>query len=178
VGVSESRARTATGFKLPNKDAIADWVAGGLQDQALKMAGANEEVYEIIDSLQTNKAANTLQETSTLGATISQDSTDLNQASNNDFDKWNFNVGVNTSGPDTGGNLQITSPGILNDGRTNVHAGVQHYVGGEHNGMTTDPSTLGNVGITHKGDKYNLNFNMNLGHRKPPEFNTNYQMNF
>jgi len=178
VGVSESRARTTTGFKLPNKEAIADWVAGGLQDQALKMAGANEEVYEIIDSLETNKAASTLQANSTLGATISEDSTDLNQANNNDFNKWNVEVGVNMDGPNTGGNFQITSPGILNDGRTNVHAGVQHYLGGEHNGMTSDPSTLGNLGITHKGDKYNLNFNMNLGHRKPPEFNSNYQMNF
>ncbi|MBP98656.1 hypothetical protein CMK18_22110, partial [Candidatus Poribacteria bacterium] len=81
--MSESRARTTTGFKLPNKEAIADWVAGGLQDQALKMAGANEEVYEIIDSLETNKAASTLQANSTLGATISEDSTDLNQANNN-----------------------------------------------------------------------------------------------
>jgi len=164
-----------------DKDKLGAWVEGQLQNKALEFAGANEEVYEIIDSLQNNQAANDLQASNTLGATISNDSTTLNQAEtqgSNNFNKWNFNVGVDASGPDAGGNLQVTSPGILNDGRTNVHAGVHHYVGGEHDGMTTDPSTLGNVGITHKGDKYNLNFNMNLGHRKPPEFNTKYQMNF
>ncbi len=157
---------------------IGDWVAGQLQNKALQFAGANEEVYEIIDSLQTNEDANDLQANSTLGATISNDLTTLNQAEmTNDFNKWNFNVGVDASGPDAGGNLQVTSP-AANDGKTNFHGGIRHYVGGEDNGFKTDPSTLGNVGLTHRGEGYNLNFNMNLGHRKPPEFNTNYQMNF
>ena len=59
---------------------IGDWGAGQLQDQALKFAGADEKVYEIIYSMQANQEANELQAASTLGATVSNDSTTLNQS--------------------------------------------------------------------------------------------------
>ena len=85
---------------------IGDWVAGQLQTQALKFAGANEEVYEIIDSMQSNQEANELQAANTLGATISNDSTTLNQSETtanknfsgdkDEFQKWNYGININS----------------------------------------------------------------------------------
>jgi len=179
--VSEQRLRL-------DKGKIGDWVAGQLQDQALKFAGANEEVYQIIDSLQTNEEANKLQSANTLGATISNDSTTLNQLESpitsvangekDEFQKWNYGININTDGPDQGGSLNVTSPGMLNDGRTRFNFGINHHLGHESNDVKQDSSTTGNMGIEHQGKNYNFNLNMNMGHRKPPEFKTQFGTSF
>ncbi len=167
-----------------DKGKIGDWVAGQLQDQALKFAGANEEVYEIIDSMQANQEANELQAANTLGATISNDSTTLNQVESpptgekNEFQKWNYGININTDGPETGGNLNVTSPGMLNDGRTRFKFGLDHRLGHETSTMKQDPSTTGNIGLEHQGKNYNFNFNMNMGHRRDPEFKTQFGTSF
>ncbi len=171
-----------------DKSKIGDWVAGKLQDQALKFAGANEEVYEIIDSMQANQEANELQAANTLGATISNDSTTLNQVESpstnvvngdkNEFQKWNYGININTDGPEQGGSLNVTSPGMLNDGRTRFNFGINHHLGHETETMKTDPSTTGNIGLEHQGKNYNFNFNMNMGHRRDPEFKTQFGTSF
>ena len=171
-----------------DKGKIGDWVAGQLQDQALKFAGADEKVYEIINSMQANQEANELQAASTLGATVSNDSTTLNQSetiANNkfsgekdEFQKWNYGITFNTDGPKQGGSLQVTSPGLLNDGRTRFNLGIDHLLGHETNEMKQDPSTTGSMGLEHRGNNYNFNFKMNMGHRTPPEFKTQFGTSF
>lgn len=182
-----SERRELTGFGLAQGE-MGDWIAGQLQTQALKFAGANDEVYEIIDSMQANQEANELQASNTLGATISNDSTTLNQlettANNNsregktDFQKWNYGININTDGPDQGGSLDITSPGMLNDGRTRFNFGINHHLGYDSDEMKQDPSTTGSLGLEHQGKNYNFNLNMNMGHRKSPEFKSQFGTSF
>ena len=171
-----------------DKGKIGDWVAGQLQDQALKFAGADEKVYEIINSMQANQEANELQAANTLGATISNDSTTLNQSETtanknfngekDEFQKWNYGININTDGPDQGGSLNVTSPGMLNDGRTRFNFGINHHLGHESDEMKQDSSTTGSMGLEHQGKNYNFNLNMNMGHRKPPEFKTQFGTSF